>query len=138
MNINDIKWPADKKDAVKHLVSFQLKVLERLEIDFGEYKHDPIFLVKSYIENEIIANDYGSQVDIWWGFLEKNDKLRDFQSRDALMARIAISLLSVKEEIVADIGDHLSWFLELIFMLDKDGGAVGMMKAYFKFDQKIE
>ena len=58
----------------------------------------------------------------------------NYQSKDALTARMAVSLLSPNESDVSTLGEQLSWFMEVLGMLGaSQRRANEMIYAHFDF-----
>ena len=112
MSIGKINWPKDKKEAVNLYLRFLIKIAKAEGITFEE--NNPIVDAANYIDGNMSASDYLSKRDYWWAVIDSNDWGREFSNPDALKARYALSLLSVTEDQYGDLGEHLSWFIELV------------------------
>lgn len=133
-SIGLIKWPTENKEAINIYINFQISVLEGLDIKFSNYNNDPIKIAKEYVKAKITEEEYNDHVEYWWGIIDSNNGIRDFQNKDMLIARLAICLLSVKKSEVDRLGDHLSWFFEVLqflgFRLDFP---LELMENHFKW-----
>jgi hypothetical protein len=135
MNIGSIVWPTDGRAAIKLYLGFLIKVIEALGIKFSSAGPDPLAATKSYIAGSLPEDEYRSSANVWWGYLDGAGATRDLESEDALNARIAICLLSVTLDDVEDLGEHLSWFFEVLEQLGIDlDMPIDMMAEYFTFE----
>ena len=134
MNINSIVWPPQKRLAVSHYSIFLIKILDLEGIEFPDKFRDPVEVTKGYLSGNISTDELREEANKWWSYLDSNNKTRDFSSQDALVARFAICLLSVTEEDVEELGEHLSWFFEVLENYGIDlGKPIKLMTEYFEF-----
>lgn len=134
MSIGDIIWPSEGRSAINHYLNFLIKVIEALGIKFSSVGPDPLEITKSYISGNFSEDEYRASANLWWGYLDGKDAIRDFDDEDALTARIAICLLSVAMDEVEELGEHLSWFFEVIEQMGIDlDKPIGMMAEHFTF-----
>lgn len=134
INIGSILWPSDAKSAINLYLGFLIKVIEVLGLSFSSSGPDPIETAKNFIDGLISEEDYRASANIWWEYLDSNNATRDLQNNDALMARVAICLLSVTKDDVEELGEHLSWFFEVLEQMGIDlDKPISMMEEYFKF-----
>lgn len=135
MNIGSIVWPVDDRAAINLYLGFLIKVIEALGMSFSSSGPDPLTTAKSYISGALSEYEYRATANVWWGYLDGNGATRDLQSEDALKARVAICLLSVTMDDVEELGEHLSWFFEMLELLGIDlDKPIDMMAEYFKFE----
>jgi hypothetical protein len=116
-----------------------VRVLETLGFSFGSPPNDPMVIVKGLLAHTVSDEDRRIALDYWWDIVYERG-IRDLQSRDALMARLAVSLLSPAEVNASpELGEHLSWFLEVLGFLKLDmRKAISIMEEHFKFQEKRE
>lgn len=132
-SISSILWPSDRREAVRLCLEYMVSVLNRLEIFFQKSDHNPLVYAERLIAVGKRDGEWDAELAYWWRVAD-GFGVRNFQDKDAIMARIAISVLSVKEDDSLSLGDQLSWFIELIGFLDKDVNiAVEIMQSHFKF-----
>jgi hypothetical protein len=94
-------------------------------------------LVRDYIEDKIPVETLTAKASIWWSIIEDSAAVREFRDHKILMARLAICLLYWDENNSSDLGDNLSWFLELLHALNVDRKIpTDMMTKYFEYLQK--
>jgi hypothetical protein len=140
INIASIVWPDDKSAAVKLYLGFLVKVIESLHITFDVSNaptSDPLSLVKGYLNGLVSEEERNAAALAWWSYLDSNEAIRDLQDKNALMARLAICLLSAKEKDVPELGEHLSWFLEVLGFLGVDiFSPINIMASYFDFSSR--
>jgi len=135
MNIGQIRWPNDLKMASLLYLRFILQLIQQLNIQFLDSKPDPVSTAKGYINGDVNENEYLSAADVWWNHLEKSGSIDHAQDEDAIKARLAIFLLSAKFDSEDDLGEHLSWFFELLEELGINlTEAINMMRQFFDFD----
>lgn len=135
MNIGDIVWPAEKKSAVAMYLNFVLNVLKELEIKFPDNFGDPIKITRMYLDGTISEKEYCAARIEWWTYIDESGQLREFRNKEALIARMAICLLGVTEKDVPELGEHLSWFIEVLSFYGVDGDIPrNMMRKYFEFE----
>lgn len=134
MNIGSIVWPIDGRSAINLYLGFLIKVIEDLGISFSSSEPDPLSITRSYVSGALSEEEYRASANVWWGYLDGNGTTRNLQKEDALKARVAICLLSVTIDDVEELGEHLSWFFEVLEQLGIDlDRPIDMMVEYFKF-----
>ncbi|WP_334188075.1 hypothetical protein [Noviherbaspirillum sp.] len=132
-SIGSIIWPADGAAAIRLYLGFLVQVLTVLKINFHGRINDPLKLTKDYLERRLSDEERNAASAAWWSYLDSQGAIRDLQNQDALMARLAICLLSVREKDVPELGENLSWFFEVLGFLGMDlDKPIDMMCAYFK------
>jgi len=130
--ISSINWPANPRDATRLYVGYVIETLERLNITFSGHPRDPIDMARGYLNGTLSGEICRSESMAWWKTIEAQDAVREFQDSRALLARIAICLLSIKEDGTSDLGEDLSWFIEVLDLMNADTDqAVRIMVAYF-------
>jgi len=78
-------------------------------------------------------DDVRTALDYWWSQVDEHG-VRNFEKREALIARLAIYLLSSSQQESRDLGDQLSWFMEVLGFLGMDvGKSIDIMEKYFDF-----
>lgn len=120
MNIDSIIWPTDKEEAIRLYLDYLLKVINAAQLGFSPDRVNPISTAKEYMSGAISETEYKNAAKVWWDYLDATSSVRDLHNHDALMARIAIALLSVGADEADNLGEHLSWFLELMQFLGVD------------------
>ena len=131
--IGSIIWPCDARECMHLLRSYMFSAVEGFGIVFGPPAPDPMAIVRGLLAGTVDDKERESALDAWWAVTDRLG-IRDFQSKDALTARLAISLLSTNEQDVSNLGEHLSWFGEVLSMLGANSGrASEMMHAHFDF-----
>lgn len=131
--IGSIQWPKDTSSAIHLYLNFLLLVLETLKIDFSGYNTDPVQITKLFLDDLTSEDERRHALEAWWDYIDSQGAIREFQDKNILMGRLAICLLSVTEKDVNQLGEHLSWFLEVLGFLGADTKkAIQMMIVYFK------
>lgn len=135
MPIGYIVWPQDGRDARLLYLRFILPIAERLALPFSPRLPDPLASARGFIAGTVSAEDLEAEKLRWWDVVD--DGGRGDRSREALAARVAICLLSAGPNDPAHLGDELSWFFELMHMLQVDTqSTIDRMYAYFTFRKK--
>lgn len=133
-NIGSIVWPVEPAVAIRVYLRFLLKVIEEQNVEFPDSLSNPVTLVNRFLNDEISEVELNSEANAWWGILDSRELLRDFENKEALLARLALCLLCVKEQFAPQLGEHLSWFIEVMGFLELDvGRVVVIMEEYFEF-----
>ncbi|PHM43439.1 hypothetical protein [Xenorhabdus szentirmaii] len=134
VSIGLIKWPEDSKSCVQLYLNFLLKVTEILEIAFQDVENDPIRFTHEYLNGIKTEDEREAVLSFWWNYIDSNDGIRNFKDKPFLMARLAICFLSIKEKDISEIGEHLSWFIEVLGFLGLNlSKVVILMSDYFEF-----
>lgn len=133
MNISSILWPENPRAAVILYLGFLFKIVRANELEFSTVGPDPLVTAQQFMTGALTEAEYRDAAIRWWNYLDGIGATRDLKSKDALLARVAICLLSANEEEAANLGDHLSWFFEVLeslgINLDKP---IEMMTEYFE------
>lgn len=132
-NMSSIIRPDNSSTAHKHQLAFFLKVLHTLNINFASFERDPIQLAEQYIDGKITMERCKAESTIWWTIIDKQEAIRNFRERKILMARLALCLLSNEREDISELGDDLSWFLELLGFMGAGMKSTELMIEYFDF-----
>jgi hypothetical protein len=139
MNVESIKWPEDAVAACKLYLSFAIDVVESMEFSFPELAPNPLLAAKAYLDGKMPEEEYQLQSTPWWEYLDSSGAIREMRDPSALAARLAICLLSVTPDQVNQLGDHLSWFLDVLRFLGSDlSMPLQKMKEHFEPTRRIE
>lgn len=117
MNIGQIVWPKDRKEAVALYLNFVIAMVDKFNLNESGALTDPIRLAKSYSLGQLSDEKYKSSATEWWSFVDENG-LRNLETKEVLIARVAICLLSATTDEVKNLGEHLSWFMQLLHKLN--------------------
>jgi hypothetical protein len=132
MNIDSISWPDDADVACKFYLGFLIDVVGGMEFRFPDFAPDPLETAKAYVEGKVSQEEYRSQAALWWEHLDSTGAIREMRDPSALAARLAICLLSATADQAAQLGEHLSWFLEVLGFLGIDlAEPIRKMEGYF-------
>jgi hypothetical protein len=133
MNIGSIVWPADAKAACNHYLEFLIKSVSQLKIVFPTTQPDPCVVARRYIDGVISDEEYAAEARQWWLLVDSVDGSRITRERTALIGRLALCLLSATRDQAPLLGDHLSWFLEVLGFIGMDlHEPLDMMTKHFK------
>jgi hypothetical protein len=131
--VASIIWPILAEDAVRLLLLYMLKVTERLGISFDSVVYDPVSTVKGILAGELLEDHRRAALLHWWAVIDGTG-IRNFESRDVLIARLAVCFLTPNEADTSDLGEYLSWFLEVLGLLGEDvDNAIDIMAEHFSF-----
>lgn len=137
LSINSIIWPKDNLAAQKHYVSYMIKVLNALEIEYAGWERDPVHFVEGYIAGTWTSELCRAEATAWWSLIDSRGESRELRDPQILMARLAICLLSIDEGKVGSLGESLSWFIEVLgFMGKNTRTAITIMAEHFEFQQR--
>jgi hypothetical protein len=133
MNIGSIAWPSDPKKACNLFLEYAVEtVIGGSGIEFPYECPDPVSTARGYIAGTISDEEYAAAAVSWWNYVDVVGGFRDLHSREALTARLALCLLCARSEEAPRMGEHLSWFLEVLSFLRLDtGAALRRMEAHF-------
>ena len=130
-NQTRIMWPSSPRESMVLLVSFQIKALYALKINFDGCSVDPVKIANDYMACIISFAEYELEAKKWWNFLDTSGYLRNFKDTEALTARLAICLLNNRLT-ESDLSEHVDWFFELLNMMGKDTEVVrSIMHSHF-------
>ena len=136
MSISRIIWDSSPTEAVRSYVAFQLKVLAELGIILPKNPNDSIALSHQWLSGDATRDEISFARDEWWDFIDTHGLTQEFRDKDAVLARLSLCLLAVSEEDASKLGDHLSWFLEVLGFWGADTQkAIALMKQEFKFSE---
>ena len=121
-------WPTDLKQAERRYRALVLSLVERYGFTFGEASPDPIQLVRDFLRGERSSEDLEQASQVWQDFAFAPERLGDFRSRDALEARLAITLLR-KMRADEELENYLSWLVELFGYLGYRQGVRDLVYA---------
>lgn len=112
MEIHDIAWPDDPGARVHACLRYACEVVRRGGIAFPPDMPDPVTIATGYVHGTTSPAAYRLAASPWWDFIDENGLLTDFEATPALVARIAISLLSVEESTPSALAERLAWFAD--------------------------
>ncbi|WPH17802.1 hypothetical protein [Variovorax paradoxus] len=131
--ISAISWPPERGNAVNELQRYMLAVVDQLGIEFETSTDSPVALVNQIIDGSATESERQTALADWWGLIDEKG-IRDLSSRDLLIARLAVSLLSPTAVDSHNLGEQLSWFLEVLGFLGLDvDKAIDVMQVHFDF-----
>ncbi|RKO75232.1 hypothetical protein C5E04_23565 [Pectobacterium parmentieri] len=137
INIGLIRWPDDKTLSVRLYLSFLIEVTNLLNIDFNG-DNNPIEITKKYLDGLITDKDRKLALSYWWECIDDKN-IRNFKDRSSLMSRLAICFLSINEENIDEVSEHLSWFLEVLGFLNFNlSEVITFMGEYFEFKSRAD
>ena len=130
--IGSIDWPKNNHEAVRLYLGYVIKVLDALNIKYSHHENDPLEMARAYVAGEISPEKCQMEAMVWWKKIDDQAAIRDFQNKEALMARLAICLLHLKVNDTSDLGEDLSWFIEVLSFMGADVDlAINIMAEYF-------
>jgi len=130
--IDSIGWPNDRREAVHWYLGFLVAAIDTLEPSLRMAIQEPLRLVKGELDGTISERERVARAAEWWDFLEAHGELRSSKNREILIARLAICLLAVSESGADNLGEELSWFLEIFISLGGSAEVVlKLMPKYF-------
>lgn len=132
-SIGSIAWPEDPGESRRLLSTYMVEVVESLGISFGISPYEPLSVVNGLRTGEMSGDDGRAAMAYWWGCIDQYG-IRNFESKEALIARLAICLLTPSQQETWDFGDQLSWFLEVLGFLGEDvDKSIALMEEHFDF-----
>ena len=132
MNMGSIVWPKDARAACVHYLDFVLQVVDKLDIEFPDTRPDPRAVVRLYIYGKTSDAAYMAERDAWWVSLDATGQITQFKDPSVLLMRLAICLLSATTDEAPQLGEHLSWFFEVLHFMGTDlREPHAMMERYF-------
>lgn len=133
ISIGLIKWPEDKISAVELYLNFLLKAYKSQNLNFRDGSNDPVKITEDYLEGKVTDIERKAALQFWWENID-NQNDRGFKDVNLLMSRLAICFLSINEENVDEINEHLSWFIEVLGFLGCNLlEVINLMSAHFNF-----
>jgi hypothetical protein len=114
MNLGEIEWAKDPIEATKQYLSLVVEVIEWTGLEFEGAEPQPLAIAKAYVAGAMEPIEYAAFAGPWWDYLERTDQLREFGNREAVKARLALCLLTVRPEESVRLEDHLSWFFQFL------------------------
>lgn len=130
--ISSIDWPADAGDATRLYLGYVIQTLETLCITFPGGARDPVNMAKAYMDGTLSSEACQAESITGWKTIDAQEATREFRDPRVLLARLAICLLSIKEDGTSNLGEDLSWFIEVLDLMNADTDkAVEIMVAYF-------
>ena len=129
-SINSIVWPEDPNQAIKEYIKFMLIACAHFKVGFTNTHENPLRLAKSFLLGEISLDVLNDASVFWWDIID-NKGIRNFDDKDILNARIAVCILSLKERSYFELGQHLSWFIEVMGFSGYD--ETDLIKLYCNF-----
>lgn len=131
--IGRIVWPASPEAACRHYVTFAVKVIEPLGIEFPESLPNPLAAASDYIAGTLAESAYRQEMVSWWGYIDSVGGVREFQRREALIARLALCLFAFPDS-ADQLGEYVSWLFVVLSKLDVDVGPAETLRLrYFEY-----
>lgn len=134
-SIGSIAWPPNPRDSAQLFLRYMLRVLEELSISFSPPSNDPMSIVTGVLAERLSEGDRLRALAYWWNVVDARG-IRNFEDKNALLARLAVCLLSSDEAEVSNFGEQLSWFLEVLGFFGADvDRAISIMEKHFDFTE---
>lgn len=131
-SINSIKWPANGRDANILLKKLYLTILKDININFLDLQHDPREAVEKYIAFSATAEECSNYEITYKSLLDTEGFARDFRNQRSIEIRLAAILVHIDEDTPHNLGEELSWFIELLGYRGEDEAAmVDMVVDHF-------
>lgn len=128
-----IAWPENSEESRRLLSTYMVKVVGQLGISFGNHPCEPVSIVMGLLSGGLSDDNGRAALASWWAVVDEHG-VRNFEDKEALIARLAICLLSSTQQGPWNLGDQLSWFLEVIGFIGADvDKAIDTMKEHFEF-----
>jgi hypothetical protein len=124
LKLDSIKWPENHRDANILLKSLYIKILTNIDMDFSGLKQDPRELVEKYIAFSATAKELSACENIYKSLLVDEGFARDFRNHRAIEIRLATIVVSIDDDNPHNLGEQLSWFIELLGYRGEDEAAV--------------
>jgi hypothetical protein len=129
-----IEWPADPQEACAHYLEFAIATVDALGIEFSGARVDPRLVARQYVERTMSEDEYRSERAWWWDRVDAAGGIRDLSDRETQHARLALCLLGATPDQASQLGDKLSWFLEVLgFLGFKAKVTDPMVESYFTY-----
>jgi hypothetical protein len=128
--LGEVSWPENKLTARNKLINYMSDAVQRASIDFANDENNPVEISRLRLDGGDVESMRAQAIDHWWGVAEM-EGLQNFETKDAVVSRVAISILYPDEENYSEFSEQLSWFLE---MLSRIGGdELEFLPNYFSF-----
>lgn len=137
ISIGLIKWPENKNLSFRLYLNFLVEVASLLNINF-DGDNNPIIITRDFLNGRGSDKDRQSALSYWWESIDEKN-IRNLKDRSLLMSRLAVCFLSMDEEHLGEVSEHLSWFIEVLGFLGFDlSEVIRFMGEYFEFKQSVE
>lgn len=131
-SISEISWPTRPEDAIRLLRRYMLEVLAG-EAAFRESDVGLLDLLRALISGEVSEDERHRKLADYWSAVDAVG-IRDMTDKRALRARLAICILYPSAENISEIGEQLSWFIEVVgFQGGGAARAVELLGEFFDF-----
>ncbi len=138
LSIGCIVWPENPTEAINAYLRFILAVFAEQNITLPDQPNDATALTRRRLAGQVDDAVLDGARDSWWAVVDDADGIRDFKSMRMLDARFALCLLSVRDKDAPILGEHISWFFELMGYAKYDTrGATALMKRTFTFSRPV-
>lgn len=134
--MSNIVWPNNAASAVKHYVGFVVKIIEENSIDYSTLPENPLPAAKLYLDDKITDKDMADAGQGWREYIDQCGYSGDFQTLNAVKARLAWSAFSVNVDNInnlENIWENLSWVIEFCNILTNSKKAREIYRSYFFF-----
>src|SRR5262245_54128173 len=132
MNIGSIIWPSEATAACQQYLKFVIRVVEGYGIVFPGPRASPLQAAQAYIAGTVSEDEYRAEAIAWWDELDSQGGIREFRERASLLIRLALCLLSATPDEAPRLGEHLSWFFQVLGFMGLDvREPIKMMRAHF-------
>lgn len=132
-SISSIAWPKSASEAVHLFRRYMATVLEG-EVTFKSGDDELLRIAKRVVLNEVADDERRAELSEFWGVIDSFG-IRDLSDRSVLRARLGICLLYPTESNVSELGEQLSWFIEVLGFLGCSAErAVVIMNSHFSFE----
>jgi hypothetical protein len=115
-------------------LAFAIATVDTLGIQFSGARVDPRVVARQYVERTISQDEYRAERAWWWDRIDAAGGIRDLSARETHHARLALCLLGATPDQASQLGDKLSWFLEVLESLGFKANVTDpMVERYFTY-----
>lgn len=101
-----------------------IKILKDIDINFLGLQNDPREIVEKYIAVSATAKELSNYQNIYKSLLAAEGFARDFRNQRSIEIRLAAILVHIDEDNPDNLGEQLSWFIELLGYRGEDEAAI--------------
>ncbi len=132
--IENIEWPKRREDITFLILSYKIKVIEELNVNFPKDIDNPLIIAKSFASGEISLEQYNECYENTFDYIDKKFGFRNFD-QETLIYRLGLNLLSAHEN-HDELTVAIDWFIDLIARIGLDlSCGEKIMNKYFTFKE---
>lgn len=103
-------WPDSPASRTQFFITYQVSILEALNVHFDIFDFDPIEISQQFLKGEIAVSEMQERQEQVWKWLEAQNLAFDVNNKQSAKARLALGVLTTENSDLDYLNEALDWF----------------------------